>query len=316
MNEITICIPTYCRRESVCTLVSSIIQQNILLIADLIVIDDGSIDDTYEELRKLNYPSGSNVCILRQENEGLAATFVKFFTLCKTEYLLMIADDDKILGSNFTKIIDFLVNTETDFVSAIWMASDGHTINRGKKYITKISLDELRAATNHAPGLIYKVESCKQALSYLKERLAATCYAANIFPQVVLSLYLSLYSDRLHWCPIAIGGYNKYGAKSSGLHDSHGNHWSSVQGRWNEQVSFEKIYSNLVDLSRSNLEKIKYSKLLAKHNSEIYVRLRSGVEVQKPDLSKLLDGGSLFYNIRNLSKSIKNLFEFVLKKYF
>jgi len=312
-NNLTICIPTYNRKNSIIRLVSSIIKQDLLSVANLIVIDDGSSDETSTELNKIEIPEGVNVRFIKQENRGLAATFLRFFSECQTEYLMMMADDDKIKG--IIQLINFLNETKPDFASTVWLGNDEQTIFRGQTNAAKLKTSEIRRAADHAPGLVYRVEAFEEAISNFQKELEMKSYAAYIFPQVVLVFFLSLYSDNLWWCPIGSGGFNIKGAETSGLRDKSGNHWSSVAGRWQEQKSFSSMYLQLSKTSNSNARKLEYEKILANHNSEAFIRLRSGIVLEAPELIDQYDGGSVFYLLRNFPKRIKPFWLYLKNRY-
>lgn len=314
-NNLTICIPTYNRKKSIIRLVSSIIEQNLLSIVNLIVIDDGSSDETFIELNKIEIPVGVNVRFIKQENRGLAATFLRFFSECETEYLLMMADDDKIIGDGIEQLIKFLTETKPDFASTIWLDTDSQTIFRGQTVATTLKTNEIRRAADHAPGLVYRVASFAEAIGNFEIELEKKSYAAYIFPQVVLVFFLSLYSDKLWWCPIKSGGFNVKGAETSGLRDKSGNHWSSVAGRWQEQKSFASIYLQLSEKSTSKAKKREYKQILENHNSETFIRLRSGIHTESPELVDLYDGGSVFYLMKNLPKKTKSFWAYLKNRY-
>ena len=308
---LTICIPTYNRKESAIRLVKSITSQGILSLVDLIVVDDGSIDGTYNALELLDFPDGSNVRLIRQENKGLANTFLDFFSQCRTEYLMLVPDDDMIVASGVNKIIDFLLETKSDLVVAQWLDSDGHTLFKGKSTISRIKINEIRLATNHATGIVYRVETVSSSLTHVRKRLMSDCYATCIFPQVILVLFLSIYSDDMFWFPYPVGGFTSEGALPSQLRDNSGNHWSSLSARWSEQKAFAEIYLCLIELSIKKSAKSEYEKLLDKHNIEVYSRLRSGLSAESSELLILFDGGAMFNCIRRLPVNIKSFIKYL-----
>jgi glycosyltransferase involved in cell wall biosynthesis len=312
---LSICIPTYNRKKCVCALVNSIIESGLLSKIDLIVIDDGSSDNTYAELQKLKYPSDVNARIIYQKNKGLANTLLSFFLECETEYLMVVADDDVILAEGIRGLINFLNEKNPDFVSPRWLASNGVCTDRGRTIAEKIDLKNLHQAADHAPGLVYRREAMQCVLEPVIERIKKGCYISTIYPQVVLLLYLSLQTDKFWWYPEAVGGYAKSGPEPSQLRDKNGNEWSSVVGRWQQQISFAGLYSYLISTTSIDSKKSDYTRLLVLHKTSVYRRIRGALAAEAPELLTLFDGGSVLYNIRNFYSNIKSFYLYVKTRF-
>ncbi|EKD70327.1 MAG: Glycosyl transferase, family 2 [uncultured bacterium] len=298
-KKLTICIPTYNRKKFVCELVNSIIESDLLSTVDLIVIDDGSSDDTFDALNKIEYPADANVRFMYQENRGFTGTTLSFFSNCQTEYLMLADDDMVIVPDGIPKLIDFINEIKPDFASPVWLCPDGATISRGRRTLEKITIPDFRMASDHGPGLVYRITTfqsiVEQAIDSIK--LEPNGVAKN-FPLLYLMLYRSLYSDNFWWCPISTCGYRKTGAEPNFTVDIYGDKYGCVVPRWREHKSLAALYFSLIEKTRVNLKKQSYQKLLTMHNYSVYTRIRSSVAAESPELLPFFDGGSIFHNIR------------------
>lgn len=317
MKKLTLCIPTYNRNKSVEALVESIISSGLLDSVSLIVIDDGSVDKTHELLKRKCSGFHESVKIIRYDtNKGMANGLFRFFEECQTEYLMMLADDDIVIPQGVRELIDYLEKRAPDFASTTWLANatGGSRVFRGRAREARIKLAEIRTASNHAPGLVYRVPAVLPDLGFLRQRLVAGCYATMIFPQVVIALSLALRTNNCWWCPIASGGYHEDGAKPSGLRDRDGNHWSSVIGRWNEQKAFSDVYSYFYSIAPSFSVRKAVERLGVLHELESFERLKSGIAVERPDLVPLINGASAYQNLRHLLRTCFAFYRYLSKR--
>lgn len=105
-NLISVLIPSYNHRNYVQETIKSIINQTYENI-ELIVVDDGSKDDTYKKILELKEECEKRfkrVHFETKENEGTVATFNKLVSLAKGEYIYFIASDDMIADVDALKI--------------------------------------------------------------------------------------------------------------------------------------------------------------------------------------------------------------------
>jgi len=91
---LTIIIPCYNHGLYINEAISSVIENDLEKICEIIVINDGSTDPF--TIQTLNYLEGQSIIVYNQENKGLAKARNKGIELSKTEYLLMLDSDNKI----------------------------------------------------------------------------------------------------------------------------------------------------------------------------------------------------------------------------
>ena len=111
---VSILIPSYNHENYVQKTVKSIINQTYKNI-ELIVIDDGSKDNTFEKILELKKDCERrfvNVIFQKKENEGTCKTLNKLLSLSKGEYIYIIASDDLAKPEAIEKEINFLNNNK------------------------------------------------------------------------------------------------------------------------------------------------------------------------------------------------------------
>lgn len=83
---------------------------------ELLIIDDGSTDKTYEILEKLKANAPISMHVIRKQHEGLQALPKNLNELIKSaqgKYIAMLASDDEFIPNRFTKQITALENDQS-----------------------------------------------------------------------------------------------------------------------------------------------------------------------------------------------------------
>ncbi len=147
-DRISVIIPAYNHENFVQHTISSIINQDYQDI-ELIIIDDGSSDQTLqkiEDMRTLCEQRFSNTIIKTQNNLGICRTLNRLLSQAKGEYIAIIASDDVYKPKALSTLHSFLKNNQ-DFVFAVgnneFIDVDGKILylNQDGKY----TLDENKA---------------------------------------------------------------------------------------------------------------------------------------------------------------------------
>lgn len=115
MNKIkvTIIIPVYNQQDLVIRALKSIpIREDI----EIIVIDDGSTDNTFNNLINYRENINQNIAVLYNEtNKGVAYTVNKGFDNANGEYIVLLGSDDYFYTENFEKAMNELDGTDFIF---------------------------------------------------------------------------------------------------------------------------------------------------------------------------------------------------------
>lgn len=108
---VSVLMPAYNHQKYVQETIKSIINQTYQNI-ELIVIDDGSKDDTWNKIQELK-PSCEKRFIRcsfqTQQNQGTCVTFNKLVAQAQGEYVYIIASDDLVKPNSIELQVDFLI---------------------------------------------------------------------------------------------------------------------------------------------------------------------------------------------------------------
>ena len=299
MKILTLFIPTYNRASSVKQLIDEIIDNKIIDYVNLLVIDDGTTDNTSEVLS--HYSSNSEIKILRNEvNKGMAYTYFRSFNECDTEYMMMVADDDIVYLDGIIELLAFIAQRSPDIAAAGWLSSkeNGMKSHRKNSKERRIKYSDLRIATNLAPGLIYNVKAVLPELEILTQRLNNACYATIMYPQVVLVLLMAFHGRICWWCSANPGGF-RYKSMPSGLKYNDGTHYLSVNGFWKDQLAFMNLYEYMGAFVGDKKTKKIFNNIILVHLSEVHQRIENGIGYEAPYLLQYYYSGAVYKMLKS-----------------
>jgi glycosyltransferase involved in cell wall biosynthesis len=275
---LTVGIPTFNRREIVCRRVAGLIAEGALKQVEVVVIDDASPDGTHAALADLC--ANTPIRVLRNEsNLGYAGNVLRLFGECHTPYLLVASDDDAVLVECLAPLARLLEERSPAFVSTEFRFGD--RLYRGGHGAGPIEPAELLAASSHAPGLVYGVEECREAVAEVGTRLASGSAAAHVYPQAMILAHLLLGGQRcLWWDRCAVEGAEGPG-EPTGIRDAAGSPYYDLAPRW-EQV--KDLLDFLAERRPSATRPEAAAQMAAKVEEGLFWRLRAGIEHERPDL--------------------------------
>lgn len=100
-------VPCYNHEDFITDTIESIWKQNIDNM-EIIVIDDGSKDNSYEVLKRLQASSSVPMHIFTQENAGLVKTLNRCLAKAKGKYISLIGSDDQYFPNVFSTLLEAL----------------------------------------------------------------------------------------------------------------------------------------------------------------------------------------------------------------
>lgn len=133
---VSVLIPAYNHEQYVQLTIRSIIEQTYQNI-ELIVIDDGSKDSTWEKINELKSECEKRFCRVdfsTQENSGTCITLNRLIEKARGEYIYLIASDDLSMPEAIQKEFEFLSNHD-DYALAV---GDNYIID---EYGNRVALD-------------------------------------------------------------------------------------------------------------------------------------------------------------------------------
>ena len=140
MLRVSVVIPTYNREKFIVDCVQSVRAQS-LLACEIIVVDDGSIDETYQNLKELGFGSRTSakqkLRYIYQENRGVSAARNLGIKEAKSEYIALLDSDDFWLPTKLERQINNLRRNKAHVrlchTDEIWMRN-GLRVNSHKKH--------------------------------------------------------------------------------------------------------------------------------------------------------------------------------------
>jgi len=140
MTEVSVIIPTYNREKFISECVQSVLAQT-LPAREIIIVDDGSTDATYNILRDLGFNSlSTKKTVLRyffQQNRGVSSARNLGIKEARSEYIALLDSDDLWLKSKLDRQVSAFQNdTQTSrlcHTDEIWIRN-GVRVNQHKKH--------------------------------------------------------------------------------------------------------------------------------------------------------------------------------------
>jgi glycosyltransferase involved in cell wall biosynthesis len=112
MPKVSICIPTYNRREYVKETLDSVFAQTYKDY-EVVIVDDGSTDGTEQMIKQNNYP----IRYLWQKNRGEPVARNKLIELAEAEYITFIDSDDLLLPYAVEELMNLVGYNGSDVVA-------------------------------------------------------------------------------------------------------------------------------------------------------------------------------------------------------
>ena len=111
MKKVSIIVPVYNASEYIEKCIDSLINQTLDNV-EIIVVDDGSTDDSYKKLKKY----GSKIKLIKQENSGVATTRNNALKLATGDYIAFVDSDDYIDCNMFKDMYNKAIECDFDVV--------------------------------------------------------------------------------------------------------------------------------------------------------------------------------------------------------
>ena len=312
---ITICIPTYNRSKTVTRLIQELLDFELNDQIEILVLDDGSQDNTFEELSKFSHYN--NVSIFKNEkNIGLVGSVLRCFNLCKTEYLIEHADDDILYKDGISELLSLLPTLDVDFLATGWTLPNGLSFGRGSDKVKEISLTNIKKQSNHPPGCVYRTSIFRFSEKYILERLDKNCALAFFFVQTIILYMAKLNNLKLYSSPIIMGGYGPEGALPSSF-NLNGNSYLSLSGSFNIYLGLKHFYEDMLTKFYDSPLVDELKVFSDAHNLNLYNIIDDAVcfsdDSESKSLGESFRVGSI-KNIFNPIKSFRDLVKFLIVK--
>lgn len=115
---VSVIVPIYNASRFLTRCVESITSQDYRNI-QLILVDDGSIDNSYEICTRLA-DDDSRITVVNQENAGVSAARNVGISLAKGKWLTFVDSDDELLPGAITNMVDLAIREDAECVRTSW----------------------------------------------------------------------------------------------------------------------------------------------------------------------------------------------------
>lgn len=130
--DLSIIVPCYNAQEYVCTCLDSLVQQKTDISYEILVIDDGSTDNTGDILARYS-DKNHRMRIITQENKGYSGARNSGIIASKGKYLMFVDSDDYVTSGYIENLMSTALKKNADIVAC------GYFTFRGNKVYKKIS---------------------------------------------------------------------------------------------------------------------------------------------------------------------------------
>ncbi|MDA9917544.1 glycosyltransferase [Gammaproteobacteria bacterium] len=315
---VTVCIATYNRSETVCCLVQELLDFELNDQIEILVIDDCSPDNTYEDLSQFSHHQ--NVTILKNDtNLSRARTQLRYFNICKTEYLIELPDDELLYKEGLLELLLLLPTLDVDFLSTRWMDTTGLFYGgRGSDDIQEISLTNLRIQSEHSIGCVFRASILKLSEEEIVKRLEQGCAAAFFYHQNIVLLIAKLNNLKLLSSSILLGGYRPEGPLIGQFTDAQGNCYTSLSAAFNKYLGMKSLYEDSLMKFSDTQFADELAALSASHTLSIYSVVEDALgynnDSESTTLVTNLQAGSV-RNFMNPIKALRHLLKFITVKF-
>lgn len=141
MLKVSIIIPVYNTAEYLDQCLNSILNQSLKEL-EIIIINDGSTDDSTEILRKYKEKHPEIITLIEQENQGMSVARNKGIDLAKGKYLGFVDSDDWINEDMYFKMVSLAEQNESDIVicNTVDHHSDYKVHHEAAKFTSKFTV--------------------------------------------------------------------------------------------------------------------------------------------------------------------------------
>jgi len=288
-NIITLCIPTFNRQDTVCLLINNLIKNQFNHFADILIIDDGSSDDSFVKMQQ--FADEPNLRILQNKtNLGFAGNILRLSSECQTEYIVFCTDDEIVVSSGFQHLFRVLEQHSPDFISTRFICAAN---TREHLKLAEIELIDLWKSANHFPGLVFKKTAIDKLQEDLHFYLTNKNLSAIFFPQIFLVIMMKLSGMKLLNAPIEISQKNPKHRHSSGQIYNKDKHYASLSTVVERHNGFSTFYNNLLLDPRYTSSHASLKRLIKKHNNALYKMIESSIGFDDPRLLPIFRWGLL-----------------------
>ncbi len=287
---ITIGIPTYNRKDSVVQRAKELALWPIDDRIEIIIIDNNSPDNTYQELLKAC--EGSRIKLYKNSvNLGFHGNFVELFKKAEGEYLLWSSDEDEILLENIEALIEHLIGTKSQFVSTqYFLPQNSKTVlYRGRRKAKDMSPEDVWYQ-GHLPGLVFRVDNSHPFVENFRELEKLFPTIILYYPHTMLIIQLMLAGKGTWWDkPIT-----KQVDFLEPLHPKHndGTGYYNLNSRWKQWKEFMQYLDLLAQKELDSKQKDILKMMVLSQQQRLFRLISSSIGVENKEALQFFNTGA------------------------
>lgn len=151
--QLSIIVPAYNSEKTIVECVKSVIEQVTSVKYELIIINDGSTDNTKGLVEKIK---DSHIRIIDQDNRGFSGARNRGIDECVGSFIMFLDSDDKMLDNSIESMMKSINDNEADIVQGGFCAFDNHHCNTTVFDNMSISKYKNKTLPGYPWGKIYR----------------------------------------------------------------------------------------------------------------------------------------------------------------
>lgn len=190
---LTICIPVYNTEKYIKRCLDSVLIKDIINDIEVIVVSDGSKDDSINIARTYLPLYSDGLTIIEKENGGHGSTINAALKVAKGKYFRVLDSDDWFDSEDFIKFVNILKKEDSDLVVTNYSKEhepDGYSeyltydeLEDGKQYnFNKFDLKDLKGEYFVMATSTYKTSILRESKLFLLEKTFYVDMIYNIVP--------------------------------------------------------------------------------------------------------------------------------------
>ena len=262
---------------------------NLIPGVDILVIDDSSPDDTYARLQTIS-EKHANIRVIRNETRlGFQGNFVNVIRNCRSDYLVISADDDFLVGDGIRRLPDTIAALPESPALISSLFRDGDTVVRGQSDNSRaVRLEEFRNCCSHLPGVILNTRQAQQGCEIIGSMLLDP---DNYYPQCCLSFLFLSYGLPCVYLPweVVATGWNL----QSGI-----SRYSTLEGRWKQYQFFVGFMAAVAAALKAEGRSEEFDlamKQLEIEKCYLFKIIGTGIQNERPEFSPYFAAGAMEY---------------------
>lgn len=126
-KDLSIIVPAYNAAKTIKECIESVIEQTTKYDYELIIVNDGSNDDTRKIIESIK---DAHIRLINQENRGFSGARNRGIDECEGKYIMFLDSDDMLVGNCIELMMNEIIHTNADIVQGSYFSFVNSIENR------------------------------------------------------------------------------------------------------------------------------------------------------------------------------------------